>query len=428
MDAGKPPVLVVDDTDELRELVVEFVDALGFPVSSASNGVEAIRMLPEVRPAVVLLDMNMPELDGLGFLAQLRGMADGAALAPVVIAMSADRTFSATARSFGAFDFLEKPIDAAVLEAALEVAIEGRPMGEVDRALHLEQIDATHQADDVRRDELLRQAGIDAPKFHREVLAMLRWLSAYFGLPKAFAILLRGKRLELFEAIGMPGFTSGTTVSDRFCAELTRNGESLLLHDAAHHPVYGDHGGRQASFRGYVATPIRTRDGLSIGTLTLKSPEPLDPAAFRTEDLMLLRYFADAFGDYVRRSTVEPVPVVGVFSDPGLLEPGALRAVIASRVATPSPRAYPFSLVRLVGTDAEFVREVGHIANRLDSRQRLAVGSDERSGAAVCVGSAEQLASIADALRSQGLRFTEAPRTVASPFGVDVVDDLLAAP
>jgi CheY-like chemotaxis protein len=311
--------LVVDDTEELREQFVEVIDTLGFPVASATDGAQALRMLPDLRPGVILLDMNMPELDGLGVLRRLRGMTD----VPVVIAMSADRDFASITKELGAFDFLQKPIDITVLDEALSAASRGRPLGDADHARHSEYIAETYAADDARRDELLGRSGIDAPSFHREVASMLEWLSSYFAMPFSFVILLRNGRPTLFESVGVPGLQSGMDVSDRFCGELTRNNESLIISDASSHPLYHEHDGVKATFRAYVSTPIRTRDALSIGTLTLKSPNPLDAQTFGAEELGLLRYFAEALGEQIQQSATDPA-----FSGPALIAPAELRAAL----------------------------------------------------------------------------------------------------
>ena len=57
-------VLVVDDDGDVRALVVELLTRSGYDVSEAPNGREALKLLYEQRPDLVLLDISMPELDG----------------------------------------------------------------------------------------------------------------------------------------------------------------------------------------------------------------------------------------------------------------------------------------------------------------------------------------------------------------------------
>ena len=59
-------VLVVDDDTDVRTLVAELLTRAGYTVSEAPNGREALKLLFDERPDLVLLDISMPELDGWG--------------------------------------------------------------------------------------------------------------------------------------------------------------------------------------------------------------------------------------------------------------------------------------------------------------------------------------------------------------------------
>jgi CheY-like chemotaxis protein len=75
------PVLVVDDNEDLRELLCEFLGQLGHETVAARDGVEALQFLQGgARPRLVLLDRNTPRLDGVSFLEQA-----GASLAGVPV-------------------------------------------------------------------------------------------------------------------------------------------------------------------------------------------------------------------------------------------------------------------------------------------------------------------------------------------------------
>jgi CheY-like chemotaxis protein len=69
-------VLVVDDDAAIRETVAEILDLEGYAVETARDGAEALRLIAVARPALVLLDMRMPVLDGWGFarVARERGL------------------------------------------------------------------------------------------------------------------------------------------------------------------------------------------------------------------------------------------------------------------------------------------------------------------------------------------------------------------
>ncbi len=69
---SKPRVLVVDDEARIREIVQGYLEADGFEVDLAGDGIEALRLARERRPDVVILDVTMPGLDGIEVLRRLR--------------------------------------------------------------------------------------------------------------------------------------------------------------------------------------------------------------------------------------------------------------------------------------------------------------------------------------------------------------------
>ncbi len=71
-DNGPPMGLVVDDDPKIRGLLRRLLEEQGWTVSEAENGVAALRRVAEAEPDLILLDLIMPQLDGFGFMAQLR--------------------------------------------------------------------------------------------------------------------------------------------------------------------------------------------------------------------------------------------------------------------------------------------------------------------------------------------------------------------
>lgn len=108
-------ILLVEDTDSLRYLFARVLKGHGFEVCEAPDGLAALACLAHFRPEVVLTDLMMPSLDGIGFIRQYRAMA-GSEAAPVV-AMTAMPSLHAEcdARQAGAADFLTKPFDTGTL-------------------------------------------------------------------------------------------------------------------------------------------------------------------------------------------------------------------------------------------------------------------------------------------------------------------------
>ena len=106
-----PLVLVVDDSDDIREMVRFILDTSGYRVAVAENGLEAVQMAQTESPNLILMDLSMPVLDGFGAARGIRGMTEMADVP--IIAVSAHNTRDHRAKAFdvGFNDFLTKPID-----------------------------------------------------------------------------------------------------------------------------------------------------------------------------------------------------------------------------------------------------------------------------------------------------------------------------
>jgi CheY-like chemotaxis protein len=102
-------VLVVDDDDDIREILCEILERAGYPVVGASNGVEALCVLETVRPRLILLDLNMPVMDGFEF--RRRQCLDGALVLIPTVVMSALYQMTERIAGLGVAGALPKPID-----------------------------------------------------------------------------------------------------------------------------------------------------------------------------------------------------------------------------------------------------------------------------------------------------------------------------
>lgn len=114
-------VYIVDDDSQVLAANQFLLQALGY---RSQTWLDPVQFLAEVdcqTPAVVLLDLAMPELDGLAVQAEL--VARNSVLAVILLTGHGDVPHAVTAMKQGAVDFLEKPVDAKRLSAALEQAI-----------------------------------------------------------------------------------------------------------------------------------------------------------------------------------------------------------------------------------------------------------------------------------------------------------------
>ena len=116
--AAKRRVLVVDDEEGFRDGLADLLAMEGYTVSVAKNAVEAVPMLPDFKPEIILLDLRMPLLDGEAFLRGMRGIPASRDV-PVVL-ISAKEELPAIAMRYGAAGYLSKPFEAPQLLSLIE--------------------------------------------------------------------------------------------------------------------------------------------------------------------------------------------------------------------------------------------------------------------------------------------------------------------
>ena len=121
----RPLVLIADDDDDIRALVGFRLQRVGYDVLAAVDGAEALALALEHRPALALLDVSMPKLDGYEVTRRIR--ADETTRAMPVILLTARAQEADVARGFetGADDYVKKPFSPQELAARVQ-AILGR--------------------------------------------------------------------------------------------------------------------------------------------------------------------------------------------------------------------------------------------------------------------------------------------------------------
>jgi CheY-like chemotaxis protein len=126
-DAVVPPpsvglVLLVDDDPAILRMTETLLTGDGYHVIVAAHGREAIERLRERCPDVIVLDLNMPVMDGWQFCRERQGLPDAAAAAPVLL-VTAEDDAALHAKALHAVDIVRKPFDPDELLAAVSAAI-----------------------------------------------------------------------------------------------------------------------------------------------------------------------------------------------------------------------------------------------------------------------------------------------------------------
>jgi two-component system chemotaxis response regulator CheY len=111
--------LIVDDSRIIRKVARRIVEGLGFEVDEAADGAEALAYCASVMPDIVLLDWNMPVMDGLTFLRRLRAQAGGHTPKVLFCTIETAPDRIAEALAAGADDYVMKPFDGEILQSKL---------------------------------------------------------------------------------------------------------------------------------------------------------------------------------------------------------------------------------------------------------------------------------------------------------------------
>ena len=107
--AGRQLVLLADDDQALRKLISTTLGTDDFDLLQAEDGEEALAVARRERPALVLLDINMPKLDGFEVCAALKGAAETADIKVVILTARGAEEDQARGREVGADDYVIKP-------------------------------------------------------------------------------------------------------------------------------------------------------------------------------------------------------------------------------------------------------------------------------------------------------------------------------
>jgi DNA-binding NtrC family response regulator len=117
-------VLVAEDEDAARTSLVALLESEGFRILSARDGAEALSLTLHEEPDAVLLDIRMPELDGLSVLRP--ALSGGSHSTFLVMTAFGDSSTAIEAMKLGAFDYLSKPLEFEYVLSQLRRALEHR--------------------------------------------------------------------------------------------------------------------------------------------------------------------------------------------------------------------------------------------------------------------------------------------------------------
>ncbi len=112
--------LIVDDSSVIRKVARRILEGLDFQIAEAENGEEAVENCRRQMPDAILLDWNMPKMDGNDFLRELRRLPGGDKPKVVFCTTENDVAHIARALHAGANEYIMKPFDRDIVEAKFQ--------------------------------------------------------------------------------------------------------------------------------------------------------------------------------------------------------------------------------------------------------------------------------------------------------------------
>ena len=116
-------ILVVDDEAAQREIIVYNLEAAGFEVMSADNGEDAVLMVQEEHPNLIVLDWMMPKLSGLEVCRQLRSNKETKAIPIILLSARSEDVDKVRGLEIGADDYVSKPFSVVELMARINAQL-----------------------------------------------------------------------------------------------------------------------------------------------------------------------------------------------------------------------------------------------------------------------------------------------------------------
>ena len=163
-------VLIVDDDEAARQTAREALKDLGYEVALAANGRDALETQQSFNPDVIVSDVNMPEMDGIAFLRELKNRPGS----PPVIMITAHSTHDLAVQSLreGALDYLTKPLDINHLRNSVWRATERRQL-EQDNLRYQRELEEKNRRLEEAEKMLLKHAVVLEQRVERGNQALL---------------------------------------------------------------------------------------------------------------------------------------------------------------------------------------------------------------------------------------------------------------
>ncbi|MBM4139436.1 MAG: response regulator transcription factor [Nitrospira sp.] len=204
-------VLVVEDEREILQLVTHYLEKEGFRVLTATTGIEALKKVSREKPDLLMLDLMLPEMDGLEICKRVRAMPEAAMLPIIMLTAKAEESDTIVGLELGADDYVTKPFSPKALVTrvkALLRRLERAPSAEITHyrygplAMNLERHEVRFGEKEVLLtakefgllEHLLRNPG---RVLTRDVLLNAIWGYNYYGTSRTVDVHIRRLKQKL---------------------------------------------------------------------------------------------------------------------------------------------------------------------------------------------------------------------------------------
>lgn len=124
--ASRKKVLIAEDYADIRHMTRIMIEMIGYDVVEAANGYEAVRLAKEAKPDVVLMDIAMPELNGITAATMIHQIAECSDV-PIIAITAFGKQYVDEASEYGFDAVIEKPVDMDDLKTVLDARLKHSP-------------------------------------------------------------------------------------------------------------------------------------------------------------------------------------------------------------------------------------------------------------------------------------------------------------
>ncbi len=295
-EVPRASILVVDDEERMCRSLSSLLAKEGYGVATAADGEEALRRYQEAPPDLVIADIKMPGLDGIGLLEKLR--ESNPEVMVILMTGYASLESAVAAVNVGAYDYIMKPIEFAQLRLAVQRALEKQELQRARQQLLQELQDKNEQLSRrVAELHALHEAGLalSGTGDLQRLLTRTIELSLEVTHASVGSVMLLNEQeqeLTISAAVGLSEEIQRTTrlkLGNSIAGYVAQNGEPLLIADIKSDPRFSKlvRGGYKTA--SLMCAPLKIKDRV-LGVINLSDPQ--EGATFSERDLRLLSTFA----------------------------------------------------------------------------------------------------------------------------------------